>query len=178
MENSTRKYQKFGQRTLVMLILGKSLPAALTFLILIIFSAAPGFFPDGYSAISSLILLVIASILALTLLLALAGGWLEYRNYAIFFDENNFKIRRGALSVEEIGVPYRHVREVRIKRSVADQLAGVSKVIISKIQDEDSRLTAEEQEIVLSSIDQATAVQIQDAILKKTEIEKMAIVSQ
>ncbi|MFA5742468.1 MAG: PH domain-containing protein [Candidatus Paceibacterota bacterium] len=177
MDDSIKGYQRFGRRTLVMLILGKSSPAILALLILIVLFAMPGLFPENYTMVSSIALPIVAFVCIFISLLVSAGGWLEYRNYAIFFDENNFKIRRGALNVEEIGVPYRHVKEVVVKRSIIDQLAGVSNVIISIVQDDDDRPVAKKEEIVLFSIDQAAAVQIQDAILRKTEIEKMDIVS-
>ena len=177
MENSTKEYQRFGRRTLVMLILEKSLPAVFSLFILAVLFASPDLFPDEYAAFSSMVLPIVFFVFIFTILIALLSGWLEYRNYSIFFDENNFKVRRGAWNVEEIGVPYRHVREVKIRRSIIDQLAGVSNVIISKVQDEDGRLAAEEEKIVLSLIDQATAALIQNTILKKTEIEKMAIIS-
>lgn len=177
MNGSIKEYQRFGRRTLAMLIWGKSSPAILALLILILLFAAPGLLPESCAVASSLALPIAAFVCLFAFLIALAGGCLEYRNYAILFDENNFKIRRGALSVEEIGVPYRHVKEVRVKRSLIDQLAGVSTVIISVVQDDDDWLAAKKEEIVLFSIDQAAAARIQDAILRKTEIEKLDIIS-
>lgn len=176
MEDLAGGYRRFGSKTLTMLILGKIFPAAVSLLLWILSFAVPGFFPEGYESISSTAELLLFFVFIFTLALAFAGGWLEYRNYAISFDENNFKVRRGALSIKETGIPYRHVREVKIERGLADQLAGVSNVIISKTQDEDDRIVPEEHDMILPAIDQATAAYIQDTILKKTEIEKLTII--
>jgi uncharacterized membrane protein YdbT with pleckstrin-like domain len=99
---------------------------------------------------------------------AVGISWLEYTHYNILTDEDGVKITRGTIAEETLGVPYRRVREARIERSVSDEILGASTLILTVTGEEG----AAGSEVVLHSLDKQFAVDLQEAILKKAEVEE------
>ncbi len=102
-------------------------------------------------------------------------GWLEYSHYGIYVNAEDFKLNRGILSQEEIGIPFSRIKEVTTKRSVLEQMLGVSTVIITILGDRGESMPAEETMITLPALSKDIALKIQDALLKKAEVEEMEI---
>jgi uncharacterized membrane protein YdbT with pleckstrin-like domain len=122
-------------------------------------------------------LITIGSTVAfLGMLLALGAifiGYLEYIHYGIFLDESTFKVTSGIIETEELGVPYRHIHEVKIVRTVGDQLFGVSTLEVVIATEEGEK----EKTITLPSLERQLAADIRDALLQKSEIEQLHIAS-
>jgi uncharacterized membrane protein YdbT with pleckstrin-like domain len=180
MENAIKEYQQFGRKTLFIFTLKRSPAIFYILFFLAILLAVPRFIPDPYSEILAVYLPVIIPIGLIAavgvFLIILSSAWLEYTHYGIIIGENNFKVKKGVLNVVEIGTPYRYVKEVRIQRTLSDQFIGVSSVIVEVLGEDEGQKFSEESEIVLPCIDKDIAVQIQDSILKKSEIEKFNMV--
>lgn len=110
--------------------------------------------------------------MALFVMMAIAAlliGWLEYSRYGIFMNEKDIRVRRGLFAVEEVGIPYRRIKDVKIERSLADQLFGLSQLIIMMVEGE--------SQVILPSLDKQIALQIQDAILKKSQVEDINVLA-
>ena len=163
MENTEQHYQKFGKKTLFVLVVKKCALAAFILLVLIIFIIA------GLTTI----ILPAAIIFIIVSLITFLAGWFEYTHYEIFIGEDGLKIKKGTAKVEETGIPYRYIKEVKIERKLMGQLMGVSSVIITVLGEEEGQPLSKESEIILPSIDKNIAVQIQDEILKKSKVEKI-----
>jgi len=180
MENEIKEYQQFGKKTFFIFTLKRSPAIFYILFFLIILSVVPGFIPDPYSEILAVYLPVIIPIGLIAavgvFLIILSSAWLEYTHYGIIVGESNFKVKKGVFNVVEIGTPYRYVKEVRIQRTPSDQLIGVSSIIVEVLGEEEGQEFSEESEIVIPSIDKDIAVQIQDSILKRSEIGKFDMV--
>ena len=133
----------------------------------------------GNAIIISFVLLLIIS--ALTVFL----GWLQYFRYWIFVDDRDLKISRGLIAIEQIGVPYRHIQDVKITRSLTDQIFGVSDIIITVFGSGHDEATQSQKSgdndddvVIMPALSKEIAVEIQGMILKKAQIEQVHVVSQ
>lgn len=103
-------------------------------------------------------------------------GWLEYHRFGIFISNKDLRIRRGLISTEEIGVPYRRIRDVKIKRSLLDQIFGVSDIIVILSDFEGEGGVSDESTVFLPSLDKNIAIEIQNTILKKSQVEQINLI--
>jgi uncharacterized membrane protein YdbT with pleckstrin-like domain len=133
------------------------------------------FIPINYASLVNIILLILLVITILIIIFVFFIGWLEYLHYKISINEERIKISRGLISEEERGVPFRRIKEVTLKRSFFDQLFGVSKLVLEVSGGDDINTSTDETEIILPLLPKPIALQIQDNILKKAEVEKMDI---
>lgn len=175
-EETIIKYQPLGRKTLFMLIFKKSVVLVMLFPLLPFgiyilnrvsaeyFNLAVNLF-FGYFVFCLLVLFVI-----------FATGYLQYFRYGIFIDDKSLKIQRGLISVEELGIPYRRIKDVRIERTLIDQIFEVSDIIVT-VLDADTIQEAEESIIILPSIEREIALKIQDSILKKAQVEQINVLA-
>lgn len=179
-EGGGTEYQQFGRKTFLIFVLKRSPALLCVIFFTAIIAAIPLFLPDPYSGILAAYVPVVVPagmMAAIGVFLTISSvAWLEYTHYGISIGENNFKVKKGVVNVVEIGTPYRYVKEVRIQRTLSDQIMGVSTVVVEVLGEDDGQTISDESEITLPSIDKNTAVRIQDAILKRSEIEKMNLV--
>ena len=177
MDNTVQQYQRLGNKTLFVFIIKRSFLLVLTLLALLLFFIASKFIPDPYAGMLVGILVKIIPIYAILFVVVFLGtfllGWLEYIHYKVFLDEESFKVTRGLLNEEELGVPYRRIKEVRIERSIADQLIGVSNITVTVLGEVEGQSFSKESEIILPAIDKNIAAQIQNGILKKSGVEQV-----
>ena len=109
-------------------------------------------------------------------------AWLEYIHYGIFIDEKNLKIKKGLIAEEDTGVPYRRIKDVKIERSLLDQILGMSDIVVTILGSDESRIQKpveddEDDVIFLPAIEKETALHIQDMILKKAQVEQIDVLS-
>ncbi len=178
-QENIQRYHPLGNRTLFMLIFEKSGTFFAFLLLLIIGVVLLNFLPSQYVETAINLLLMM---LALVLLLGLATfgiGWLQYYRYWIFVDDKDLKIARGLIATEQIGIPYRHIQDAKIERSLVDQLFGVSDIIITTLdvgESGESPQAAKTQDtIILPALSKEIALQIQDIVLKKAQVEQINI---
>ena len=102
-------------------------------------------------------------------------GALIYSNYTFSLEDDAFKIRRGVISKKETAIPYRQIRDVNIERSLAQQLAGVSKLVILTVGEEsDSRNVSESVLPEVDNIDKKLAIIFQAELLKRANVQKIS----
>ena len=94
------------------------------------------YIPAGYSVYANLAIVVIVVILAVVVFFVLLIGWLEYSRYKIFIDQESIKINKGIIKEEQIGIPFRRVKEAAIERSMSDQLLGISNLVLTVLGEE------------------------------------------
>ncbi len=175
-EEDVKTYYPLGQKTLIMCILKKSGIFFVFFAILFIGL----FFLDNVSnkyldtAVS--VIVVYVSFLLFSGLLVFFLGWLQYYRYGIFIGQKHLQIKRGLFSTEQIGVAYKRIRDVKIKRNIVDQLLGTSDLVVVLSDFEDENPASDQSLIFLPSLDQKIATEIQDNILKRSVVEQIDIV--
>lgn len=104
--------------------------------------------------------------------LGVGAAWLEYTHYSIFLDEQAIKVRRGIVTVEEVGFPFKRIKAVRLVRSLTDQLLGVgSLVITSGVEESESDI-----KVSLPSLGSELAETLQGEILRRSAIEDVRTV--
>ena len=99
-----------------------------------------------------------------------------YVRYSITLTTDDLKITRGLINEEEIGIPYRRIKDARIECDVADQILGTSDVVIN-LSDTDGASAGDKSVIVLPAIDKDIASHIQSEIVRRAEIEEIHIES-
>jgi len=169
-----KRYHPLGGLTLFVLIIRRSLAFLLLvpflFIVIPFINSVPREFRD--TAINVVIGYVIFLVVMLGLSIFL--GWLEYFRFWIFIDDRDLKIHRGLIATEQVGIPYRRIQDIRIKRSLFSQILGVSDIEISVLGAEDNPLTPEKEHIViLPALEKHIAIEIQNTVLQKAQVEQI-----
>ncbi len=169
-----KTYSPLGEKTLFMLILKKSAVCILLLPALVVGIIALQYVPEMYFDTAVYVLYGYAAIVFLIICATFFIGWLQYLRYGIVLDSEDVKIQTGLIATEQMGIPYRRIKDVNIKRSLLDQLFGVSDLVIT-ILDSDMNPAKKEPIIFLPSIDQRVALDIQDAMLNRAEVEQIHV---
>ena len=114
------------------------------------------------------------AIFILALVIAFLVSWIIYANYKFFLDTDSLKIKRGVFDKEEIAIPYRQIQNVDIERNLTYQMMGMSSLIILTAGHEDEpKQDNDETEGILPAIDKDEAEQLQQELLKRTDVQKV-----
>jgi uncharacterized membrane protein YdbT with pleckstrin-like domain len=186
MAEENQSYAKLGGKTLFILILKRSPLILLPIILLVVAIVARLYIPSlittsitplNYTGYVNVALLVVVIILAATIFLILFTGWLEYLRYKIFIDWQSIKINKGIIREEQIGIPFRRIKEAAIVRGIFDQLFGLSKLVltVSGEDEEEGDNHSDKSKIVLPALDKDIAIAIQDVVLEKAQVEEMNI---
>jgi|SRR3989338_4395000 len=172
-----KTYYPLGRKTLFMIIFKKSLVLVLMIFFLFFGVFAFEFIPPAYYDVAinmmfGYFVLIIISFISVFLL-----GWLEYFRYKILIDERNLKMERGLISTEQIGVPYRRIQDIKIKRTLIDQIFGVSNIIINVLDSDKNESFEQDESIILPCLDKDIALEIQDIVIKKAQVEQIHVLS-
>ncbi len=164
------EFQRLGRKTLTLFVLKRSGIGLLLLVLSIVLLIA------GASVAAVVTGGRIAFLVALVVLLVAVGiGWLEYARYKISLRSDSIQISRGVLEEEEIGVPYRHIEDVAIHRSLLDQIIGVSNLTLS-ITSSDKDLTDQVgAKVIVPSIDRKLAEDIQQELMSRANIEDIKV---
>ena len=172
MDTPSKQFNKLGGKTLSVLILKRS---GLLFFILIIFALllmAWNFIPSAYLAIAQFALLGLFGLFILVGLFIVLLGSLEYHHYKIIITEEMITLYRGLISEEEVGLPFRRIKQVNIERSLFDQIMGISNLNLTILGSEEG---GHEDHILLPALDKKLAQEIQNIILQKAEVEEINV---
>lgn len=181
METTIQRYYPLGNRTLVMLIIKRCF--FVFFLVIILFL---GLFGLQYVSAEyvNVAIYVFIGYLMVSLLLSVGGiflGWLEYWRYEIVLGDKNLKMQRGLISVEQVGIPYRYIQDIKIERSLLDQIIGVSELMVTISGSEQQEIHPGEgtsgniHRIILPAIENKIARQIQEIVLNRAQIQQIDI---
>jgi len=169
------EYKYLGNTTFLLLTI-KRLGVFFAFLLIIVLvsiltSLVPNIYTGSVGEVIGLAFIIGIVILAITII----TGWLEYTHYTITLNEQGVKVKRGILSEEEIGIPYRRVKEVRIKRSIIDQIIGVSSVIVTILGEDGSEPLSKESSFFLPALTKDIAEKIQEEILARAQVDEISV---
>jgi uncharacterized membrane protein YdbT with pleckstrin-like domain len=173
MDNNTLEYKRLGHKTFLLFFLRRT---ALLFLIALLEAAILFFYssvPTEYTYIANIVILALLGLFILIALLALLLAWMQYTHYKIFISADNIKINRGLIDEEELGLPFRRIKEANLERSLMDQLFGVSNVVLMVLGEEEGDSLSKESKIILDSLDNKIATRIQEILLNKSEVEEV-----
>jgi uncharacterized membrane protein YdbT with pleckstrin-like domain len=165
------KYAPLGGKTLSIFILKRSAIIFLPVILLAVIIAARSYLPINYVLYANLAIIAIVVILMIVAFFIFLFGWLEYIRYKIFIDQESIKINRGVISEEQIGIPFRRIRQAEIRRSIIDQLIGISDLTLVILGEDDGGGSSKELEIILPALDKNIAIKIQDLVLERAQVE-------
>ena len=166
-------FKPLGLKTLYLLILKRGTFIFVLLLILIGLFLSSRFIPYQYTAILANVILTIVVILIVSIIIIFYLGWLEYKHYGISIEEKSFTVSTGMFSEKEVGVSYRFVQEVRIERSIPDQVFGVSNIVVLVLGEAQGMPFSEISKINMPYITKSTADEIQDHILNRADAVKV-----
>lgn len=175
MENQAILPEKLGGKTLIIFFISRC-PLLVFFLLLLAAAIfAKPYVPDNYSQYAVIGVSALTAVLIVAVFLVLLISWMQYIRYQIFITPDSIKINRGILSEEQIGIPFRRLQDATIKRGIFYQLIGASSLVLNILGEEGSTPLSKESRIILPALDAKLALKIQDAILKKAEVEEMSM---
>lgn len=174
MDQTNLEYKRVGNRTLAFFILRKLGLFFITLFIIIALAILSRFVPMQYAGMLTSLIPYLLLVLLLFLAFGSIKGWFQYSHYSVVLSDEDMTITQGFVSQEEIGVPYRRVKEIQIERDVINQLAGLSDVVII-IQGAEESGAATERRVILPSLPKDVAIRIQNKILGKAEVQEMAL---
>ncbi len=173
---SLNTWNRIGSRTF-WLFLSKKITVPLTFLLLsIIFTIArsSSALPKTALPLLGLAGSVCIVVFVIALLYVLASSWFAYKSHEYCLAPDAFKVRQGVMTKQEMAIPYRQIQNVDIERSFSEQLFGLSRVIILTAGHEDATdKNASESEGILPAMDKRIAVQLQDELLRRADVQKV-----
>ena len=177
MENINRQYEKLGGKTLALFILKRAAILLIILLLILAVSIFQGFIPEEYLLLTRLIVIGLAAVFLFFGLLVVSLGMLEYKHYKIIISDETIKIYRGLFSEEEIGLPFRRLKQVDIERSLMDQILGVSNLNLTILGEDDGNPLTHENRLLIPNLDKNIAQEIQNIILKEAEVEEINVSS-
>jgi uncharacterized membrane protein YdbT with pleckstrin-like domain len=179
MPETIKKYHPLGSYTLFMFIFKKSAILFLLVAILIASLVFLGYVPAEYVDMAANALIGYFVVVLVAFVVVFLVGWLQYVRYWIFVDDKDLKIARGLISTEQIGIPYKRIQDVKIERTIVDQIFGVADIVITVGGDDDSpeASTSSENTVILPSVSHSIALEIQDIVLKKAQVDQVHVVS-
>jgi uncharacterized membrane protein YdbT with pleckstrin-like domain len=175
METINKQYEKLGGKTLTLFILKRSAILFIILLAILFIFIFQGFIPEDYLMIVQLIIIGLFLIFVIIGLLITALGLLEYKHYKIIISDETIKIYRGLFSEEEIGLPFRRLKQVDIERSLINQIFGVSNIRLTILGEDDDNPVSREKKLIIPYLDKNVAQEIQNIILKESEVDEINV---
>ncbi len=178
MEQNIQRYYPLGKKTLIMLVIRRSFFVIILLIILIIGLFYLPYVSVEYIDVALYLFLGYFVILIFLSVLSFFLGWLEYSRYEIVLGQKNLKLQRGLISVEQVGIPYRYIQDIKFERSLLSQIIGVSDVIITMSGTEQQEIHPGEKvagdihKIILPAVEYKIAKQIQEIILNKAQVQE------
>ena len=173
MDTINKQYERLGFKTYILLTLRRAVLLFVVILAIIALSLAWNYIPVEYSTIAQMTLLGLGIAFVLLAIIIILLGFLEYRHYKIYITDETIKIYRGLISEEEVGLPFRRVKQANIERGLMDQILGVSQIRLTVTGDEDG--AGPENKYLLTALDKNLAQEIQNIILKEAEVEEINV---
>ncbi len=163
---------RLGTLTFVLLAFRRLTVFIVFTLLLIAVLIGQNYLPADTSAVVATAIFPLVGLDLLILAGALFMAYLEYSHYGIVKGPEEVKITRGVWSIEEIGVPYRRIKEVKVERSVTDQMVGSGTLIITTLSGDEA---GDVESITLPYLAKAVAEDFSNGLLNSAEVEKVDV---
>ena len=136
MKENTEIYKRLGLKTLVIFVFQKSGILFLCVGAIVISIVLLQIVPPEYALLLNKIMggIIVASVMIFAGIFSVA--YATYLRYSIELTTDVLKIKRGFINEEEIGIPYRRIKDVKIERDVVDQLLGFVDLVFGVSHDE------------------------------------------
>lgn len=170
---SGSNYQPLGQKTF-WFIVSKRVSAGLFFLfVAFVLSLARGqsFVPADMAPVVRGASWFFIGLAVVSLAVGFASSWFIYRSAGFLLSEDALRIRRGVFTKQETAIPYRQIQNIDIERTVAQRVAGLSKLVVYTAGNDDS---VSDDEGVIPSIDWDVAERLQGELLKRANVQKVS----
>lgn len=162
------EHGKFGKKTFIFYILRRSgfffVCTIIFFGLFFVTDLIPGSLQTYLRLIDFIFILFLLVIAASTIGLS----YLEYHNFTVAILERNIKITRGIINRHEVGIPYKAIDRVDIVRTLLYQLFGLSDLVVH-VASTDTK--GNEESVTLPFLEKDIAEQIQQEILKRSQVE-------
>lgn len=168
-------YYPMGNKTLTVMLVKKSLAVFLFVPALVAGIFFIGVLPPNLVEPAGGIVGLYGLFLIFAFIAGILFSWVEYKRYGIFIHDKALSVQRGFLSIETVGIPYRRIKDVKIRRSVLDQFLSVSDIVIT-VLDADTPQAEAQYTLVLPAIHNMLALDIQDSLLKRAQVEQVDVV--
>jgi uncharacterized membrane protein YdbT with pleckstrin-like domain len=103
--------------------------------------------------------------------------WVEYASFGFLLGADALKVKRGVIHKEEVAIPYRQIQNVDIERTLLDQIAGTSRLVILTAGHDDADADKEggkaESEGIIPVMDKKLASRLQTELLSRASIQKV-----
>lgn len=181
LETTIQRYYPLGNKTLLMLIIHRSAFVFVLLIVLIVGLFGLQYVPAEYIDLALYIFIGYLMMLVVFSLIGVFLGWLEYSRYEIVLGDKNLKMQRGLISVEQVGIPYRYIQDIKVERSLLDQIIGVSELMVTTAGIEQQEIHPGKgaggniHRIILPAIENRIARQIQEIVLNRAQIQQIDI---
>lgn len=121
------------------------------------------------SVLNSLVIVLLVS----SVLIFFVGVFLakvDYDNLTFTFETYDLVIRRGIITRTESSIPYHHMQSVHIERSPLQQIFGVSRIVLSTAEGNDS-VESGKSGVVLEPVDRELADDIRQTIEARMSVD-------
>jgi uncharacterized membrane protein YdbT with pleckstrin-like domain len=170
-------YQHLGYRAYWMFYLRKAkiVFSPLIIALVIIYSNNYVDFPPNLVASFDQALIVLFGLFGIMFLASFLVSGFQYMAFEFMLDEHALKIRRGILNINIEAIPYRQMQNVDIERSILFRVLSVSRMVILTAGTEDVD-THNESEAIIPILDKYLATQVQEELLRRSNVEKTVVV--
>lgn len=167
----TEEYKSLGSKTYWMFMSQRSDLSWIFLVLSVLLSIGRTFAPLPYSryigvaAVSAFVVFFIA------LAYAALAGWIIYKSHGYLLADDALRIKQGVLTRQEIAIPYRQIQNIDIERTLSQRMMGLSRLIILTAGHEDQGKS--ESEGILPAMDKRLADELQQELIKRTNVEKV-----
>lgn len=170
------KFEHLGRKSLIIFILIMTPPMGLVLLLITTIYVIREQLPElakpyiGIGIFSLFICFILSGIAAVVI------GYLKYITYRFSIDEDALHIEKGIINREIISIPYRQIQNINIDRNIFNRIFGLSTLVITTAahEEKDEEGTSSfEAEGFLPYLDYPRAQEIQNELMKRTNVEKV-----
>jgi len=169
------EYQTFGKKTFWIFI-SKWLETPTVFLVIafvLSFTRRTSLVPVDYQTLVAWGSLVCFGLAIISGIIALFIARFVYKTQGFCISPDSFKMRSGIFVKQETAIPYRQIQNVSTERGIIQQMWGVSKIVIVTAGQDDQKTDHNESKAVIQSIDKELAVELQDELLRRADVERV-----
>ncbi len=171
MQTTTLKYDRFGPKTLLVCILRYSIGLIYYLFCLAFFALAIRFFLPGLSKFFLSFWPLFAGIAGVFIVIAVIAGLVRYVHYTLVLEDDILRYGSGFIEQANVGIPYKWIKGVNLHRSVADQVLGLTRIIITVLGEEAGLPLVVDTEIIFPPVDRLMAEKIQHCILERSQAQ-------
>ena len=170
MNEPIKRYNKLGGRTFYVFAAKYANIILATIILSGLIIYGLNFLPEDLQSFTAPISYGVIGFGLAIILMAMISAWLAYSHYRIEIYNDFLKITRGVFVIEEVGVPYKRIVEIKVHRSLAEHMIGLANIRIVVFREDDKRTPQNESIIILPALTNAIATDIQHNILERTNI--------